>query len=495
MADGTRRMSFKSNLTTKFLVMVFGSQDGGGNAIVTQASLGRGGEPDVGGTNMEASAPVMTNEIFKTGHVWLDGEGIDPTATGFDGGWQIVSVKLAADANSNKGLAVKGLGARANESKDSGGQNYAEVLLFDQVLTDDQRRTVESYLARKWGLVGKYKGVLAADRHINAYGAGDIRLNGVAAQLGGVFSGTVTVGPDAELMMPDELKPAPTEEDVAKVGGRLGWYDPSQDGAIDYQKSSDYKSCVNVLRDRVNGRDDGTYVLVAGNGRSPSVEERTTEFGVTQRWLQFANVNPTSTNKYEGNALRMNLMPTLATGKDAPLSGVLTVMMVMDSSQGGGCPILESAISGGNLLRFGTSDMFCKDWSRPIWTTKAVNNYFGSGSETYLNGLAVDGSKQGFTGAPEVLTAVASKEFVYAGTGGYAYKDWAYVKDGDTNPHTDVGEIAGEILVFEKVLDDVDRQMIEAYLMRKWIGCYPVGAHYGSLDGLKVTGGLLLLLR
>ena len=479
MAGGTRRYTFAGTVKPRFAVMVFGSQAGGGNALFANASLGRGGPADGAGTSMTKDAPVMTNAAFKTGHVWLDGAAVDPTATGFDGGWQIVSVKF------DSATKLDGIGYLKNSSKDAGGQNYAEVILFDSALTDAQRVTVESYLARKWGLADKYQGTLAT-RTINAYGAGEIVLDEESATLGGVFSGKVTLTDNAVLVMPT-LSAIPTETKVKGISGRTAWFDPDQKNAIKYC-TGEYSQCVNVLYDRVSPKTDGSFALAADGGRAPSVETRAAGFAPARKWIQYANVNPTKMDKYNGNALRMNQMPNAYSSTVVPISDTRTVMMVMDSSQGGGCPFLDGSIGGNKIVRFNsTKNLFSKDWTAPIWSADAATTYFSSATSTYLNGVAVDGATTGFTGGPEVLTAIASKAFGLSATGGYAYKDFANAPD-DTDPHTDVGEIQGEILVFNKNLSDANRQLIEAYLMYKWMGFLPAGSSYGSLEGMTVSG-------
>ena len=488
MATSTRRFNADKSLKARFVVMLFGSQAGGGHAILANEKLSRGGDVTKAGSNvMKASDCVMTNEAFKTDHVWLDGEAIDPTTTGFDGGWQIVSVKFDTET------AIAGLGFYTAQSKDGGGQNYAEILFFDKELDDVQRRQAETYLALKWGLKDKYKGEFAA-RNAECYGSGELVVDNGLAKLGGIFSGKVTVADGAALEIP-AVTALPTEDDVAKVQGRLAWFDPDQEGALKYSTTTEYTLCPRFMYDRaLGGKDTSLWAMSSGgNGRAPSVETRAAGLGPARKWLQYANVNPTKTVLYNGNAMRMG-HPESDQGEALP--GVRTVMMVQDSCQGGGCPFMDSGISGDKIKRFinansatDRKDQFSKDWTKPIWPATAANTYFSAaaGGETYLNGVAVDGAANGFTGGPEVLTAVAGKAFGFGALGGYAYKDYQYAY-GDTDPHTDVGEIQGEVLLFDRVLSQADRQMVEAYLMSKWMGYLPAGTSYGSFAGLTLSG-------
>lgn len=481
-----RRLTLKTRPSPKFAILVYGSQSGGGNAILANAGLDRGGPDDKVPSPAETalSWPITTNEYFKAGKVWLDGEAVDATRARLNGGWQIISIQLDAK------FSIAGLGYCANNSKDSGGANYAEVMFFDSVPNDDQRVEAEYALAAKWGLVDGYKGSVPSTP-VTAYGSGEIELDGVQARVGGAYSGKVTLKNGAVFDL-TSARPIPTETDVAEIDGRTAWFDPDDEATVTYSTSATYSKCAVVVYDR-STQTNGAFVLAAGNGRAPSVETRTAGYGVTRRWLQFANVNPTETKSTCGNAMRLNTISELPHKYNqtvTPIPGTRTVFMVMDSSQGGGCPFLDKGVGGDKIVRFWNSEAnkFCKDWTRPIWNSNAATTYFNAavGGETYLNGQAVDGETEGFTGGPEVLTAVAGPEggFGLGALGGYAYKDALT----EAEPHTDVGEIEGEVMVFNKKLAEADRQQVEAYLMYKWLGMVPNGSPYAQTGNLTVSG-------
>lgn len=476
----TRRIRFSENVQAKFAFVVFGSSAGGGNAIFVSKALGRGA--DEGNYGYPAyTDPMTTNTAFKTKGFWADGERVDPTVTGFSGGWQILSVDLSAV--SKGGLSIGGLGYCTEQIKASGRMEYAEVLLFDEVPSDEARVETELYLARKWGLLNTYKGP-SSDVTLNAYGSGEIVLDGLAMRAGGVYSGKVTVGHGSMLEMP-ALAAIPTETEIGQIEGRVSWFDPDQEGAIKYHTTANFTKCLEYFYDRVLGSQTGVPVIYSGTGRAPSIETRQAVFGPARKWVQYGNVNPTQTTAYNSNAIRIRNVGNTA---DVNIPGVQTVFMIMDSSQGGGSPILDVSMGGDKIKRFSSSNnLFSKNWAVPIWNPTGAETYFDGGA-TYLNGKAVNGRNEGFTGGPELLTAVASKTFAVGGFAGWDYKDFNNKKSGDTDEHRDVGEIEGEIILYGKALSDADRQKVEAYLMYKWLGYVPNGSAYGDVSALKVSG-------
>jgi hypothetical protein len=118
----------------------------------------------------------------------------------------------------------------------------------------------------------------------------------------------------------------------------------------------------------------------------------------------------------------------------------------------------------------------------PVWreTTASI---FADGGATYLDGRKVDGAVEGFQGRPELLTAVGNRNFTLGTFGSYKYLD------SITNK-VDAGEVQGEIIVYDKVLEDDVRKSIEAYLMWKWLGVARDG--YSVAANMTVTGDGLL---
>ena len=152
-------------IQSRATIMVFGSQNGGGRALVGGygTSLASGENPNDRsnwpidantnpscGANYtrggDSSSYVAANAIFKaaTRKTWVNGSSVDPTETGLSGGWDIISFTNAASY-------FRSLGQSSNW-KYSGGQNYAELITFTNAITAAERQAVEEYLACKWGL-------------------------------------------------------------------------------------------------------------------------------------------------------------------------------------------------------------------------------------------------------------------------------------------------------------------------------------------------------
>jgi hypothetical protein len=159
--------------------------------------------------------------------------------------------------------------------------------------------------------------------------------------------------------------------------------------------------------------------------------------------------------------------------------------MAQDSSKNGGTPFLDTV--AGNTLsprsrKYATYGATTAD--DPIWRDNSVN-VFGGG-QTYLDGKAIDGTRAGFGGRPEVLTAVGGSSFTLGAFGYVSYLD------AHTPNDIDEGEIQGEILVYNQVLSDADRKTAEAYLAWKWCGKAING--YACRTNLTLTGSGTLVV-
>jgi hypothetical protein len=450
-------------LNPRYVVMVFGSQQGGGNALLAGRSTG---ELSRGGNTLDA--PIFTNTAYEA---WIDGSKVNPVDTSLlNGGWQVITLGL-------KGATVYGLGFDRNAAGDNGGQNYAEVLFFDEELTEMQRQAVEIYLAEKWGLASNYNypaWVEDAVEAVPVYGTGTVNLKTDAA-LGGAFAGTVNLNGHA--LTVDGVALPPTDSDI-DTDGCVGWYDPDCAGTFTTRDVPDKTPPTRLARlnDRL-GTADGRRSLsgAAAPQRAPWINTALRGFGPSRNWLDFSDVAYNA--GYFGNNLRFREMQNGQETGDVVTNAFRTIVMAMDSSRGGGQPFVD----GANVAAAGVA-YYAKRVDK-----KASDPIYPSGSDeiltqgrTYLDGNRVaNPSATGFRGRPEILTVIP--------TNAYGMLCFDYFGNSENKSITNATSlILGESLLYNRELDDAERTRVEAYLAWKWLGLTREG--YSILTNATVTG-------
>jgi len=445
-----------------FAIMVFGSQFGGGKAVIANESkyFQRGGEI---AADTHDRIPV-SNSIFANADIatWVNGTSVNPAERGLSGGWEILSFDTA-------GKTVHGLGfnGAVGTTTNSKGQNYGEVLLFSETPTAEERIAAEKYLAEKWGLIKDYKDVTSLPE-LRITGNGSVVLKDDFA-VSGSFSGSVDLNGKSIVMSEEPLPPGDSV-----VGGTapLAWFDPEAPGMMEINGRK-----VNYILDRMRGDEDGAPVL-NNSGRPPLVISESRGFGPSRKWLDYSPYNFWDEKGYNyGRTMRLNKLPTL-NNTVVPLSA-RTVFLVQDSVKGGGTPFLSAVGGSGDLIpRLTQWPSMSPDPGLPVWreTTASI---FADGGATYLDGRKIDGAVEGFQGRPELLTAVGNRNFTLGTFGYYKYLDLIEDK-------VDAGEVQGEIIVYDRVLEDDARKSIEAYLMWKWLGVARDG--YSVSTNMTLTG-------
>ena len=155
------------------VIAVYGSHHGGGSFV-----FGGGFGSAANGTTCkgngwqrgqdykkESSDYRSSVQVFNAGSLYafwtvmsgyFDGVYAEPRLIGFNGGWQVVSVVESSTSTRDinaQGVGVNDItyntGTRAHKLT-GGGMRIAEVVVYDQSLTDDQRKSVEAYLQKKW---------------------------------------------------------------------------------------------------------------------------------------------------------------------------------------------------------------------------------------------------------------------------------------------------------------------------------------------------------
>ena len=445
-----------------FAIMVFGSQFGGGKAVIANESkyFQRGGEIYDTNDRIPVSYPIFANADIAT---WVNGTSVNPSERGLSGGWEILSFDTAGETV--HGLGYNGTVGTVTNSK---GQNYGEVLLFSEMPTAEERIAAEKYLAKKWGLANDYNDASGVSE-LRIDGTGSVVLNDDFA-ISGSFAGTMDLNGKSLLITDESLPPNDT---VVQNEGRLAWFDPEHP---DMMSTASKK--VSCIYDRGRGKVDGAPFL-NGHGRTPWLVDGRRGFGESRNWIDFSPDyywDEKGTNY--GRTVRLNQLPE-TNNTVIPLFA-RTVFVVQDSVNGGGTPFLSEVNGGGDIIpRLTKWPSMLPDPGLPIWRgdTAAI---FGEGGATYLDGREIDGAVEGFQGRPELLTAVGNRNFTLGDFGYFKYLD--LVVDRIEN----VGEILGEIIVYDSVLGDDVRKQIEAYLMWKWLGVARDG--YSVATNMTLTG-------
>lgn len=121
---------------------------------------GRGDSPEYSLLN-NASGDSWPSPWNLQGAVWrLDGAEVNPVETGLSGGWDLISMNIVNTTyptTNADGFAFDGRGISENPGgyvDYMGCQRLAEVLIYNRRLTDEETRSVEAYLARKWRFKG-----------------------------------------------------------------------------------------------------------------------------------------------------------------------------------------------------------------------------------------------------------------------------------------------------------------------------------------------------
>ena len=468
-----RRIYLSTNLSPQHVVMMFGSQSGGGISVLSGDAFRRPGLTTNDFRN--PATPILASASYP---VWTNGVPIVATNTGLSGGNQILTVNT-------KGVALNALGWRIDHQT-AGGQNYGEVLFYTNALSTIQRMTAEVYLAAKWGL--PYSGtaipsaVAAAGATLelggfytvgHLGGSGSVVVSGGANfKVVGLFAGTLTLGDGTTLTIPD--LPFPPSAGGIPTNSLTAWFDPSLTNRVVFggTYTPTRPLAVAALYDRTT---TSRYLFGScppdlSYDRRPLLSVTNNPLGEKLYWLDYTNSYSGDTS---GNTLRLYRNPayigTGTTGQHTP-TNVQTGFIVLDSSRGGGVPITYDVSASQVFTRNNPQSV-----SSPIWGSASAGAVkYG---QTFLDGVAVDGATRGYSGTTELLSLVTTN-VVQAAFFGFYGGDGA---SGNLNR-----ERLGEIILFESALSDGRRTDIEAYLMRKWLGKARSG--YSDATAATVSG-------
>ncbi|MBQ3807600.1 MAG: hypothetical protein II840_06550 [Kiritimatiellae bacterium] len=462
-----------------YCIMVFGSQQGGGKAILNDKS-----GTDLGNLARNSSSITHYWTAYDGYSMIVDGLDANPKTTKPNGGWQIVALDMTAT-----NTVLIGISGHQNGSSSYGGMNYAEIIFFSEKPTPAERAACERYLAKKWGLETSYTPWDTDYTELSGTGTLTLDDSGWSSHEGqpevtvaGNFAGTINVPADKTLVVSDRPAP-PSPYDIPQQENIAAWFDPSFDGATDPHGNASAAAAGGIARlysrtaGAVNTTDGSFYLAMQGsapdseNARYPFLLETSYSgaHGIadTMKWLDFT-VNATDDSL--ANNLRSHLMPAqdshITESAVDKLPAVRSVFMSIDTSVGGGNPIADTVGMNGMFRpRNGTSA------ANPIWST----NNTVTMAHTWLDTNEVDGTTHGFNGRGEVLGFEMSEAKCMAVV-------LAYYNQGDRKNY----EHIGETIIYSTTLSDAERLTVQEYLMAKWTG--DMNGKYSDLSGATVTG-------
>ena len=462
-----------ADLSVKCGVCVFNAGLGGGYALLYDSNkyFSRATNTD---PYPKASDSMLKGNVGGLA-LRLDGAKVSaPTETGYSDGWQIVSFSRGGST-----VTVSGLGQAfgASTAGQNGGQVYGEIILFSDLLTETEMRQVESYLAHKWNLPIAHDEPEAIAA-MGVYGSGKVTFACDATATNGVFTGELDIGAN-RLEIPSGK--FPYTEATVPADGRALWLDPSLAGAVTMTTDEAKPLEVASLASRDNAgilTGEGTLratspIAADGSGDyrvSLVSAPRTGALGEAIDWLEFDH-----TRYADGQKNNLMLVdstaatPTSYASADfKSVAGVKSAFFVLDTTAGGGSQL---------LTRYSGETGFAKRAEPKASAILSDASDAGvKAAAVRLDGKSVDGLTELYTYCPEVMSLVIPEN-----------EEGAPVKQfGYTGYNSGNREIMGEILLYNKTLDDETRGAIEAYLMNKWLGKLPGG--YADFRAATLTG-------
>ncbi|HRR32650.1 MAG TPA: hypothetical protein P5026_00980 [Kiritimatiellia bacterium] len=382
-----------------------------------------------------------------------------------NGDYQLVQLVATANTTANQF-------SRDRTSKiQCGGQRLGEVVLFSDALTEKERINMEALLAAKW--FGDLRRVALADGAVLDTGAdtnvvvlaalegtGTVRREGAATLRvleGAGFSGIL----ETRL---DRLDVSRLEPPAQPAHNPSLWLDAS----------------------RPNG--------VAANGTTVTYIR---DFSTNNLPIGFTSGNPVlRVGELNGHPV-IDLGRAVSGGTALTFDGtrakVLSAFAVHGSQEGGGC-FLGAATTYPFYREYATSLGTANPYT-PIWHPTSSDIAVRQGW-TYLDGQNVCGVRCGFSGGYGLFAFIVKPRDPFT--------EQIYIAGDRGAPRPFGGLRFGEILLYDRVLTDAERQQTEAYLNAKWFGrastgyaapTLPVLGRVHSLGGeLHVVPGRLAVL-
>lgn len=149
---------------------------------------------------------------------------------------------------------------------------------------------------------------------------------------------------------------------------------------------------------------------------------------------------------------------------------IRTVFWVIGSKNGGGFLLGDSQALDGSKRHFHRGGNFGLTADAPLWGGTGQEKGVVRAGETWVNGVAVDGTKTGLGGAYDLVGWRISEADDAAGaSAGATWLASCYAAGKDNNYRLNGGQELGELLIYTNRLTDAERDAATAYLARKWL--------------------------
>lgn len=215
----------------------------------------------------------------------------------------------------------------------------------------------------------------------------------------------------------------------------------------------------------------------------------TNEAGVVSNWADrrggtFAAVRQSEHQLPVWTANALNGLPVLDFGRMAEYdvegddrmmafsparTEIRTVFWVIGSKNGGGFLLGDSQALDGTKRHFHRGGNLGKTADAPLWGDTGRDKGVVRAGETWVNGVAVDGTKTGLGGAYDLVGWRISETDDAAGaSAGATWLASCYAAGKESNYRLNGGQELGELLIYTNRLTDAERDAATAYLARKW---------------------------
>ena len=148
---------------------------------------------------------------------------------------------------------------------------------------------------------------------------------------------------------------------------------------------------------------------------------------------------------------------------------IRTVFWVIGSKNGGGFLLGDSHALAGVKRHVHRGGDFGLTAAAPLWGGTGQDKGVVRAGETWVNGVAVDGTKTGLSGAYDLVGwRISETDDADGKSAGATWLASCYAADKNSNYRLNGGQELGELLIYTNRLTDAERDAATAYLARKW---------------------------